>query len=548
MKCIFRFQIYILRFQVNPGLAGLLTILLLLLLYHFGAHGGHFGFDDMHYARLSALFAEGRFQTTMDHYTFRWGMVIPHGIMYFLFGVGDGSSAIVPVIATLLTLWCVFQLTGSLTTGARLWAMGLTGLSEWVLFYANKLMPDTLVMATLTGAITVLFLHRFGKGFSNPVYAALGVSLNLFIGFLCKETILLTGPLFLYLLVVDLIRKSHRSFWLNFLMISAGFALAYFTVCWTWFGDPFVRFAAIKANSYFNPCSYDQLPLEHTLLRVGYQLWKLFLENGVLAGVLFILPALIGVKAREFFLAKSERGFLLGSAIALLLLCNFMSTSPTAYIPLCLDIRHYLFVIPMVAAAAAVGAGKVFREGSWISGSIPALLGLCTYLWLWGQNPGSAWLYGGLGLVAGMYTVGRHYLSELPEWVFWALLSIPLFVKPVDVFNKGQDAHYFNQRKLVKKYLQPPPSGKTMVISSAVECNIDAYLTGFDSSSVVFVPFKALDDISFDDAENKFLIMNGMNAWYSGLDWDDYPEWVKYPDSTLVRLDSLDGVEWYKIE
>jgi len=84
--------------------AGLLLLFFgIALFHHFWAYFGHFGIDDIHYARLGKRFADGTFSINDDHYTYRWGIIFSVGIAYKLFGISDHSSAL-PALASLLLI------------------------------------------------------------------------------------------------------------------------------------------------------------------------------------------------------------------------------------------------------------------------------------------------------------------------------------------------------------------------------------------------------------------------------------------------------------
>jgi hypothetical protein len=524
------------------GLTTLLVLGAALLIHHIWGHGGHFGFDDMHYARLAKQFADGLFRTTADHYTYRWGMVVPHGVMYALFGVGDHTSAIIPLLATLLTLWCIWLLTDSLSVPARAWAMAFTAFSEWVFFYSNKLMPDVLVMTCVTAAAAVYYQHRFIWKGAKPVWAAWCTVCVLFLGFLCKETVVLTMPVFASLLLTDLQRGRLSRFWLY----AAGFGVlmtaVYLMYCAWALGHPLSRFHAISANSYFNPCSYDQLPLENTLRRIGYELWAVFLSTGLLMGLVFIVPALWQKRGAVSTERSAEQRFLLFMGVGMLLASNFMSTSPKAYVPLCLDIRHYLFAVPFVAAAAAVGAvewlnGKTSLRTYW-----PVVVAVAILYLSWRWYAEGLYVYAVLTAVLLFCTAFRQ---RMPQGYIWWILLLPLLVKPVLVMRNALQSNYSVQKHMVYRHLTANTPARTLIISNPVECNIDEYLMEFDTSRVHFVSFKNLKPKAVAQSDTAVLILNGTTAWMSNMDWEDMPGWVQQPDSSRVLLEQQGGIEWY---
>jgi hypothetical protein len=116
-------------------------------------------------------------------------------------------------------------------------------------------------------------------------------------------------------------------------------------------GSPWQRFDAIENNSYLNTCSYDQMPLSATLDRLSIEFFRL-IWNELL--IIFLVIALI---PRILFLVGSqelpkEQSFYSNTIIILFLSMNFMTISLNSYNPTCLDIRHFLFVVPIMSVCS----------------------------------------------------------------------------------------------------------------------------------------------------------------------------------------------------
>ena len=391
------------------------ALALALLAHHAWGYVGHFGFDDIHYARLSQQFAKGIFHTSEDHYTFRWGLIWLNGLAYKVFGMNDHSSALTPMAATLFTVWLVWQMSARLPLGARAFAMVFTALSEWVFFYSDKIMPDILVMCGVTAALASVYWHRFGNWQDRPIRAALALAASLTFCFLCKETVLLVLPLLGWLMVADLWQQQRQRFWAWAALFGVISALFYFTAIYAITGDVLGRVRAIAANSYFNPCSYDQLPVEHLLRRIGRDLWAVFFGAGVGVGWVLLLPTLLLRRHwKNLLCGSSADDFLLLCGASLLLLSNFMTTAPTAYVPLCPDIRHYLFAVPFTGLAAAVGATDFLEKRASVRHG--AVVGLAlTAAWVaWQFQPEQFKLYGSLAGAIGVVFLWRFWRVSTP--------------------------------------------------------------------------------------------------------------------------------------
>lgn len=541
------------RFLQNPHRIGyvlLAALGLALLGHHCWAYVGHFGFDDVHYARLSEQWADGVFQTSAaDHYTFRWGLIWLNGLMYKVFGMGDHSSAVVPMAAVLLTAWLVWLMSARLPLAARAFAMTFTGLSEWVFFYSDKIMPDVLVMLCTTAAIASVWQHRWGRWQERPQRAALALSASLIAGFLCKETVLLTLPLFAWLLVADVWQGERRRFWGWATLFGLAGTMLYFATIYALTGDALARFKSIAANSYFSACSYDQLPIEHLWRRIGWELWRVFFETGVAVGWVFLLPVLLLRRDwRSLLQGRSERDFLLLCAAALLLLSNFMTISPTAYLPLCPDIRHYLFAVPLVGLAAAVGAAELVTRHSSFAIRHLSFVGLAVLAAVvaWAFFPDQVKLYGVVMVAVGV-TVTSNFKLQTSNFAW--LLLLPLLLKPIRVMRSAQTSNYSHQKQLVQEHFGSADAPRNwVVISNTVEKNIDEYLLDFDTTRVRFLSFKEVAPARIAAADSIALIINGTTAYLSGMDWEAMPFWVKQPDPSRRLVDTTRHIELFGLD
>ncbi len=534
------------KVPVWTGLSILSVLALALLAHHFWAYVGHFAFDDVLYARLSKQVADGTFQVTGDHYTFRWGLIYLNGLAYKIFGMNDHSSALTPLLATLFTVWLVWRLSASLSLSARAFAMAFTALSQWVFFYSDKIMPDSLVMFATTAALTSIYQYRFGTWAQKPARAALALVASLTFCFLCKETVFLTLPMFAWLMLADVLQGKHKRFWL--LATAFGFvsATVYFSSIYFLTGDMMGRAKAIAANSYFNPCSYDQLPLENLLHRIGPELWRVFFGTGVAVGWVFLLPQLFRKDWKNLFSGTSERDFLLLCGTGLLLLSNFMTTSLQHYVPLCPDIRHYLFAVPFTGLAAAVGLAYFVENPVGVRHWITLGLAFLATWVAWEYEPDQVKLYGSLAVVTGLVFIAKKWNFKIPSLAIWGLFVAVLFWKPAYVLNSSKTSNYHDQKGLVRKLFNPTQVPRNLlVISNKAEKNLDEYMLNFDTTGARFIKFEQVSPARVAAADSVALIINGTTAWLSGMDWEDMPFWVRQPDASRRLVDTARYIEVY---
>ncbi len=98
--------------------------------------------------------------------------------------------------------------------------------------------------------------------------------------------------------------------------------------------------------------------------------------------------------------------------------------------------------------------------------------------------------------------------------------------------------------KHLKDYNQ---SSKLLIITNPVEKNIDDYILGFEYENIQFLAYKDVTDSIVSSSDSIMMIGNGMTSYLSNLQWEDLPEWVKSPDTTTVKIDSLQKIDWYVV-
>lgn len=534
------------QYKARTGLILLFILTLALLAHHFWAYVGHFAFDDILYARLSQQVQMGVFRVTDDHYTFRWGLIWLNGQAYKIFGMNDHSSALTPLMATVLTGWLVWILSAGLSILARGYAMAFTLLSQWVFFYSDKIMPDTLVMFATTAALASIHVYRYGAWQNYPKRAALALVVSLSVCFLCKETVILSLPLFAWWLLADLIRGKNKVFWAWSFGLGVLSAVLYLSIICSITGEWMGRAIAIQANSYFNPCSYEQLPIEHLMHRIKSELWRIFFTTGVAVGWVFILPLLFRKNIKNLFLGSTSRDFLVLNGFGLLLLSNFMTTSLTHYIPLCPDIRHFLFAIPFTGLAAAVGLAdfieKPLAARHWIACGLSVLAAVLA----WKFEPEQVNLYGSLALVVGLAILAKKRSLPMAPSVFWMLFIAVLLWKPAYVFKSARVSNYTVHQNIIQAVFDPKVVPQNLlVISNKAEKNLDQYFLKFDTTGATFIKFEEVSLEKVAAADSIALIINGTTAWLSGLNWESMPFWVIKPDASRTLIDTARYIEIY---
>ncbi len=333
----------------------------ILLINHYLGFTGPFGFDDLEYARLGHLFLNGK-PDWSDPFTYRFGIVLPNGILQYIFGMTDDVASIYPLAITLgiiiiVTIQVQSSWKGKLIAGALLFSC------PWMMFYSDKIGADIPVVFFILLSLSILYNYRFNTDGNKSSYLyGLFFASTLFIGLLTKETVWFLVPLLTLFFFVDIFKKQHLAFWVSTILFFASFIFFYLLWQKISFDDWFYRFNLIKANSNINLCTYDKQPFLVVFERITYQLWLYFIKEAA-----FIIPIvfLLLIINKEFFkrIFVKENYWTL-SALILLLSANFWTISYNSYHPLCVDIRHYLYIFPVSAIAIANNYKRLTKNTS----------------------------------------------------------------------------------------------------------------------------------------------------------------------------------------
>jgi hypothetical protein len=515
-----------------------------LTVYHIFGYTGHFGYDDLHYARLAVNINNGVFDFG-DHYIYRFPAVFLTALSYSVFGVSDFASAIPPMIFTGLTMLLVLVTLKNKSCFTQWVGQSLTLFSSWFIFYSDKIMPDIYVAFSVMLALFILHNYKFGNK-KRPAPAAFLLSLALLFGFTAKETIVLVAPLFIYFILTDFILKRDIRFWIYTLVTGFFVLSAYFFLIWLLTGNFTQRFEAITNNSYLNLCSYDKQPFKMVLERIGYEFIRLLTVNGMMVGFLFVFVYLMRNRFRSYYRFGDSFSFWLVSAVVLFLSSNFMTISVNSYSPMCLDPRHYLFLVPVVAIPAAGIISGVFESKRC---TMPVIFTFVIITVVSYFLPGD--------------TFWRHYLPLtllfIPGFilkkrknnpvVFALIFGLILALIPFKTIQYAQKVNYHRQKKIMteevlKKY------NDVCVVTDEVQKRLGYYYLNFDKNyKATFLNYDELRPDTLPGVK-KLLLLNGHTRYLSGINLEDLPYYVRniHPSNSLIFEDQELGIFIYELD
>ncbi|MFA6402397.1 MAG: glycosyltransferase family 39 protein [Salinivirgaceae bacterium] len=513
------------------GLLVLLVRISSIIIYHIFGYIGHYGYDDMEYAKLASDLNNG-FIDYNNHFTFRLPIILLTAISYSFFGVTDFASSLPPIITTISIQLLVFLALKNKGTLTLILALALTTFSNWFIFYSDKLMPDIYLVLFVMLSLFIIQKYKFESSKNKTGLYAIFLSLSLFMGFLAKETIVLMIPLLLYFVIIDFINKRDIKFWIYSFLSGLLLLVIYFAIVWILTGDFAKRFEAISQNSYLNLCSYDQQPLQILLKRLAYEFFSLSIAHTMFTGFIFVIAYLFQTKAKNVFKFNDLFSFYFVSAIILLLSSNFMTISVTSYVPMCLDPRHYLFLIPIVSIPAAFIITDFVKTRQHTWPILLVLLVVSTFSFFLQIN--YFWnLYLPLTVLFALMFLLRKYNKY--QSIFMILFVLVLMKVPFDKITYAKQVNYRKQKEIVYKNIIDK-NFEGYVITSDVEKRLCEYYNGFNNKSgCIFINFNEFKPDSLEGTK-KLLLLNWYTQYLSGMDFNDLPFYAKEIDSTSILI------------
>ena len=522
-----------------------LFFILILFIHHLYGYIGHFGYDDMLYAQLSADVLRGVFDFEY-HFTYRFPVILMTALSYSILGISDMSSSIPPLIMTCLSLFIVFLMLRDEKKEILASGLALTLCSKWFLIYSDKLMPDIYVLFGILAAIASMYLFRYKSDHKKPFLYSVLLVMSLLFAFSAKGTVILVLPIFLYFLIVDIIYKRFFKFWLFNILNGILFLGMYFALIKYLTGSFLKRFEAIAQNSYINACSYELQPAKVLIERVSYEFVNMSIYQGLILGFLFILVEFLSRSAGKYLKLESPFGFLITTGILMFLSSNFMSISFSGYSPMCVDPRHFLFIIPVFAMGAAFVINAFVWEAKGGLAIISILVIVCVVSYF---LPDYSFYTTYLPLTL-LFTI--YYL--VPNRQKWAAYFYVVFIGicllvPLNLIWDAQNRNYNARKEFVYEHIIYDSEPK-YVITNDVQRRLGEYYTGFNRKHPVqFLEFNSFKTRSSELEESvpKYLLINWYTEYLAGLNYNSLPFFAKEKTETypLIAKDDKLGMALY---
>jgi 4-amino-4-deoxy-L-arabinose transferase-like glycosyltransferase len=514
--------------------------------YHYIAYVGHYGYDDLHYARIASNFNQGIIDYS-DHFTFRWPIVFFTALAYKLGGVSDFTSAIPSLLITFSSLFIVYTLLKKQTKTVVLFGIALVSFNHWSIFYADKIMTDIYIALSVLFCVYCIYRYKFDAPQKKQLLWAFLLSCGFLFGIIAKGTNVLLIPVFAFLFVLDLIQRKPIKFWLFSLLFTILLFLAYMGIIRYLTGNIFQLFDAIAGNSYLNFCSYDLQSKFVLFKRLFYDYFEMMIFQCMTAGLIFVLAYFFQKGTKKIFLVNDEFSFFLLVSLLLFLSSNFMSISLLSYNPMCVDPRHYLFLIPIAAIPAAKIIGD-FVDNKQLSTNILLALFILTVLALFIKGNSFLELY--LPLLF-LFTAYAYFPThKIGKQIFCLLFILVLLIKPITMVAYAKDFQYEKQKSIVFEQLIQKKEN-CYVISDYVQKSLGNYYNSFGNTNhCEFLEFNKFSFDSLDITKKRYVLLNKNTQYLSELDTKDIPEYATENnlDKTLVFVDENLKMSIYELK
>jgi len=477
-------------------------------------HGGYLGYDELEYCKLGSDLADNSF-THDNLYAYRYAAFVPLSLLYLIFGIDDFANFLYQFLILAYVCWLLLDIVkdkDKLTQWIGLIVLVFTSMH---LLYLEKPMADFAVELGFFMAFIGYYRQRYMTNFSDRAWrnATLFITGSILI-FLAKETFLVLYPFFLILMLYDLYHRRHLLFWQRIVSILVGFIILYFSAYHIFMGNALARVDAIFTNRYISDCTYELQPTSIVVKRILYVLWVDFIRSG------FMIPLIgFGLFFGGKVISNQER-FVGLSWIALLLLANFMTISYTAYVPLCNDPRHFIFILPVGAFFLVQSLSRLSEwKTSGFLFSVTALmiqLGVSIYF---GQE-NTYFLYIPLILAFLTQMIWKQRI------IFTLLFSLGIGSIYVQNSMYNREANHKGTKELLIKIIEQKDF-RHIVVTDGANARIGDFFNNYQKDKVNFVPFDSLSTIKQDTVSKKWVIINGMTLYLSSQKWEKLPQEVQ---------------------
>jgi len=516
----------------NVPIAILAFYSLLIICHHIFGYIGHYCSGDLTFAHLAAGIGSGSTDFN-NHDVFRWPLIILTTIFYKIFGVNDFSSSLPSILVAITILIVIYQIVKEQNNIVLFIALGIATLSQWNLFYSDKIWPDVYVSLFVILTIYILFKVKYTNKATKNLKQSIIFAMVIIGGLISNASYAVVFPLLIYIAILDIRLKRDIVFWKNTIYAFFGGLVVYFLLILLITGSASVFFRYAIDNSYLNSCAYVNQPALAILKRLAFQVFEMMIYQGMLLGIIFVVAGIIRRDFKDIWLINDPFSFLLASSVVLLFSADLMTLSITGYNILCPDPKNFLFIVPVAAIPASIIINDFFNEKKY---AIQIIIALAVITGLSFLMPGQMkWeLYVPmLVLFVSIYFIPKDKVNiQVYVAVFFAILM----VKPALMIKYAGTVGYHKQKEVAFKQLIDKKE-PCYIITDKSQKNLGEYFTGFKNDHPC--KFLVYSSFSFDTLKSdrkKYLFYNWYTAYLSGVGDNELPLYAKLDDPKNVLI------------
>ena len=224
-----------------------------------------------------------------------------------------------------------------------------------------------------------------------------------------------------------------------------------------------------------------------------------------------------------------------------------MTVSPTSYSPMCLDPRHYLFLVPIAALAAAPEIVRFVNQGDRRKDTIIAVTSAILIIISWSFNYENKIMYLALGILILLKLTIPYSSKAFSNGLILTFIAI-LAIQPLHSMMYARSLNYSTQKAVVERWFKKSLDRRSLVLTNTVQSNMGSYQMAFDSSRVLFMPYDQVRRRDILWADDIYVMRNGHARYLSGLNWDDIPEYGRNTEDSSTILFDEDGIQLFTVQ
>lgn len=381
---------------------------------------GFNGADDLHYAMLASNMIKGDYTpfNANDIFSGRVLLIALQALVYYIGGINVFTTQATTIAATVLCAYLlIFKLAIYKTEANILLAAALFYFNPVITSATLGVMPDIFVL--LASILVFIVWKKIDEENDKQkvIIDSFLCSLIIFAALFFKENAIILIP---FLLIISLTgSKKNILAGLYVLGFFSVLVLALGVLYYHYTGDFFFRVHQIENSAYDNPCNYTTQPASALLARLTYGVWQHFIDESFYPVMLASLLLALNIFFNRSFKLKENRTALY--FIVLVVLGLYLPFSFSNYQPLCIDARHFIFLIPYSILICVSFIEKSFEEKTqqyfFVIASI-FLLSVCVL------TTGEKWYWMIYGFLLGYFLLNLLILKIFPaiKFLFFAII------------------------------------------------------------------------------------------------------------------------------